>query len=246
MDFVNFFVIVGLIVLFSNIQKRRKRARRDEQEAPAERQDSPAEETQVEESAPRKVKKRIVIRRRVPAESRGEETTASPSAQPAPNAEGGYDYEAFRKKLRKAWKMQEDGAETSTDGVYREAEKHDDCEIQKEMQREPAAKRVRDIPRAEAPREERRTAPKPAARPAPKAAPKTASVPRAAAARTVAPEKSVWEKKPVLAARAPKAAAVAEEPQRVWSEKDVRQWILYDAVFGEPRARRPWTPRRRA
>lgn len=245
MDFVNFFVIVGLIVLFSNIQKRRKRARRDEQEAPAERRDAPAEETRAEERAPRKVKKRIIIRR-VPAGGRREE---SAEAQPAPasaNAEGGYDYEAFRKKLRKAWKMSEDGAETSTDGVYREAEKHDDCEIQKEMQREPAAKRVRDIPRAEAPREERRTAPKPGARPAPKAAPKTASVPHAAAARTVTPEKSVWEKKPVLVARAPKAAAVAEEPPRVWSEKDVRQWILYDAVFGEPRARRPWTPRRRA
>lgn len=244
MDFVNFFVIVGLIVLFSNIQKRRKRARRDEQEAPAERRDVPVEETRAEERAPRRVKKRIIIRR-VPAGSRGgeTETTASPSSSASANAEGGYDYEAFRKKLRKAWKMPEDGAETSTDGVYRETKKHDDCAIQKEMRREPTPERPRDIRKAEQNRA-RQAAAKPSARPS---APKAASVPRAAAVRTVQAEKSVWEKKPVAAVRAPAAAAVSQaETPRVWSEKDVRQWMIYDAVFGEPRARRPWTPRRRA
>lgn len=227
MDFVNFLVIVGLIILFSKIQNRRKSARRGKEP-----------EQQEQEERPRKVKKRIIIRRRVPAGERTEmpaEVQPAPRAQPVPNAEGGYDYEAFRRKLRKAWKMPEEG--TASDGVYREETKQDDCAIQKEMKKEPA----RDIPKPE-----RRAAPKPAVRPAPKEVPKAVFAPRAAAARTVTPEKSIWEKKPVAASRIPKAAAAGEEPQRVWTEEDVRRWMMYDAVFGEPRARRPWTPRRRA
>lgn len=42
-----------------------------------------------------------------------------------------------------------------------------------------------------------------------------------------------------------KAPPAALLPHWGWTEADVERWVLYDAVLGEPRSRRPWMPPQR-
>ena len=37
-----------------------------------------------------------------------------------------------------------------------------------------------------------------------------------------------------------------ETPQKKWTQEDAKQWLVYDAIFGPPRAKRPWGIERRS
>ncbi|GEM_PF-6007917 len=146
------------------------------------------------------------------------ETSETKPAAPAETS-GSYDYERFRRKLRRAWKLPEAGT-----GEEADAEDH----VEKETRRE-----ERPV----------RTSPAPVPVPEP-SAPMTAEE---------AERLRRWQdyarrqEAPVSAAA---AAMVSAEPAdreprslpRRWTERDAEQWMIYDAVFGEPRSRRRWRP----
>lgn len=142
---------------------------------------------------------------------------APPETKPAAPAEtrGGYDYEQFRRKLRRAWKLPE-------------AETGEDVDTGEETRRE-----ERPV----------RTSPAPVPVPEP-SAPMTAEEAERLrrwqdyARRQEAPV-------PAAAAAMVSAEPADREPRslpRRWTERDAEQWMIYDAVFGEPRSRRRWRP----
>lgn len=140
-------------------------------------------------------------------------------------AEAGYDYGEFRKKLRQAWKLpnpSETQEETEAeDRTYREPEKT----------------------------EERKPTPVPVQPPERKApVPAAGQRPRTAADVYNEEQRRRWqqyaEENGALRTDEPvhRAAATAEPVRKVWTEKDAEQWIRYDAVFGEPRSKKAWSP----
>ena len=130
----------------------------------------------------------------------------------------GYDYAAFRKRLKQAW-AEESGADGSGKEKPSPAES---------LPEEETAEKT-SIPPGEAPE---------------------ASIPQSAERAPVpAPEPAAGQGKelpsPSSSGRTEKAACPAAEvpgPGVRWSEADVEKWAVYDAVLGEPRSRRPWTP----
>lgn len=164
------------------------------------------------------------------AEERQETEDAPPVPQETHDAvdraaEAGYDYGEFRKKLRQAWKLPNpSGTQEETeaeDRTYREPEKTEE--------RKPTPVLVQ--------RPERR-APVPAA----------GQRPRTAADVYNEEQRRRWqqyaEENGALRTAEPvhRAAATAEPVRKVWTEKDAEQWIRYDAVFGEPRSKKAWSP----
>lgn len=141
---------------------------------------------------------------------------AQPETKPAAPAETrGYDYERFRRKLRRAWKLPE--AETGEDVDTEEETGREECPV--------------------------RTSPAPVPVPEP-SAPMTAEEAgrlrrwQDYARRQEAPV-------PAAAAAMVSAEPAAREPRSLpyrWTERDAEQWMIYDAVFGEPRSRRRWRP----
>lgn len=145
--------------------------------------------------------------------------------KPAAPAEtrGGYDYERFRRKLRRAWKLPD--AESGGG-----AEETDRAAADEETGRE--EKPAPPVPEPVA-------VPEPAA-PAPMSADEAARLRRWQdyARRQAAPAPTA------AAPMAPGEAAAGEPCSRLrrWTERDAEQWMIYDAVFGEPRSRRRWRP----
>lgn len=148
---------------------------------------------------------------------------APPETKPAAPAEtsGSYDYERFRRKLRRAWKLPE--AETDE-----EADAEDRVRVAREAGREERPVQTS-------------SAPVPVPEPS---APMTAEEAERLrrwqdyARRQEAPA-------PAAAAAMVSAKPADREPRslpRRWTERDAEQWMIYDAVFGEPRSRRRWQP----
>lgn len=138
-------------------------------------------------------------------------------------ADAGYDYGEFRKKLRQAWKLPgpEESQEKDEDQVYTEPERS--------VERQPVPVPVPQMEKNE------------------RAFP-SAERPKTAADAYNEEQRRRWQQYAEESREAPehtvqKLAAANEEPSRkVWTEKDAEQWIRYDAVFGEPRSKKPWSP----
>lgn len=148
-----------------------------------------------------------------------ETSETKPAAPAETHGSYSYDYERFRRKLRRAWKLPE--AET---GEEADAEDH----VEEETCRE-----ERPV----------RTSPAPAPVPEP-SAPMTAEEAERLrrwqdyARRQEAPA-------PAAATAIGSAEPADREPRSLphrWTERDAEQWMIYDAVFGEPRSRRRWRP----
>lgn len=140
-------------------------------------------------------------------------------------AEAGYDYGEFRKKLRQAWKLPApSGPQEETkaeDQVYKEAERPEE--------RKSVPVTVR---------KEERKAPAPAAGPRPRTAADVYNEEQRRRWQQYAEENgSLRADEPVH-----RVAVTAEPVRKVWTEKDAEQWIRYDAVFGEPRSKKAWSP----
>lgn len=184
MDWLNIFFFAALIYFFSSLQKRRKSGRApDERSGESGRPEEPPAQVERQNSPP-------------PQRTRTEGRPAP--ASPKESAPGSYDYEAFRKKLRRAWKLDQPEPADRNETPANEA-------------RTEAAERARQRRYAEYLR--RIPVPEPSADASPR---------------------------PAVSA-AEQTGRAAERP---WSEQDVRRWMVYDAVFGNPRSRRPWTPPR--
>lgn len=144
--------------------------------------------------------------------------------KPAAPAEtrGSYDYERFRKKLRRAWKLPD------ADGGG-EAEETERTAAEEESGRE--ARPVRPAPAPV-------SVPEPVTQ-APMSAEEASRLrrwqdyARRSETVTLAAAASVAPAEP---------AAGGPRPRRRWTERDAEQWLIYDAVFGEPRSRRRWRP----
>ena len=188
----NVLFVAALIYFFSSIQKRKKGRETPPEEPPLplEPPDIPRERTR---------------------------TSSRPAGEAQTTEAGGYDYEAFRKKLRKAWKLPEENGEETSDAV--QAEKNEPAPVAP-----PSAKRqqpeAESVPSPEMSAEEARRQ----------------HLWQDYARRTEEPEKET------TAAPAAALRPVCAKETRRWSERDAEQWVLYDAVFGEPRSRRPWQP----
>lgn len=148
-----------------------------------------------------------------------------PEETEAPAAEaGGYDYGDFRRRLRRAWKLPEDG---NGDAPDEEKAAQDASQPEKEERREPRMEPAekqggrQDAPRPRLTKEEEE-------------------------------RRRIWQdyagRGQTAAAAAPAAfsASSGKELRRAvrksWTEEDARQWARYDAVFGAPRAKVPWRP----
>lgn len=195
MEWINVAVVLAVIYLFSSI-KRRNRNRRPP------------------EDLPRMPEER---RDRWPEGGSPDSTGSSGSADASPA--GGYDYKAFRKKLRTAWKLPET-EQAETEVVFREVPPEPPV-VEQPWQPAPTPAPVRETPIDTAELARQRQMQEYAARLAAKTEPGAL---------------------PALAATAP---AVPAGPQSAtsWSEDAVRQWMIYDAVLGEPRSRQTWRPR---
>lgn len=153
-------------------------------------------------------------------EEKIEESASSPDQAEKKEPEappGSRSYEEFRKKLRKAWHMPEEAWEES-------AEEKEEMPLPPDL---------------DAPPYEEKEPPRPAAE-EPSAAP---------GKRTSPPEKAPSgggrQGAAISGKEQGKAAPAALPSHGGWTEADVERWALYDAVLGEPRSRRPWTPPRR-
>lgn len=150
-----------------------------------------------------------------------------PEETEVPAAEaGGYDYGDFRRRLRRAWKLPDDGSGDAPD----------------------EEKAAQDVPQ---PAEER---PEPRMEPAEKPGGRQ-DAPRPRLTGEEEERRRIWqdyaERGHTAAASAASAFSAAsfdsgKEPRRAarksWTEEDARQWVRYDAVFGAPRAKTPWRP----
>lgn len=132
--------------------------------------------------------------------------------------QGGYDYEEFRKKLRKSW------------GNASEQEE----------KKEPISHTPQKT------NEARQDAPLPKSRPMPapeKPAMTEAEKRRFEAMQALAAQDRKKEK--VKEAESiPKKTEKTASPEEMWTEDAVEKWAVYDAVLGSPRSRKPWQPRR--
>jgi hypothetical protein len=173
----------------------------------------------------RKEKKRL--RRRIKwdrAESKqGKKKERTPVLVSLPPKKGketqeSFDYEEFRRKLRQSWgldKNPEESTEKETEGILDSVSVNENVTLgQSGPAEEKAARR------------------------------ETAHVsgkenPLAEPVSPAMPEKPQKPVKPQASAAIWKAS-LRRKPRARWSEQDVQQWMIYDAVLGRPRCQNPY------
>lgn len=204
MDWLNIFFFAALIYFFSFLQKRRKSGRApDERSGESGRPEEPPAQAE----------------QRNPPPPRRTRTEGRPApASPKESAPGSYDYEAFRKKLRRAWKL--DQPETADRNGTPANEARTEAAAPARPDAEPRQPPAAEADAAERARQRR-----------------YAEYLR----RIPVPEPSADASFRPAVSAAEQTGRAAERP---WSEQDVRRWMVYDAVFGDPRSRRQWTPPR--
>ncbi len=165
------------------------------------------------------------IQKRKKAGRREEERTEAPQTPEPRSPEAGrtpgqtYDYGEFRKKLRRAWKLPEEKEEGGENTAPCPAEP-----AQEDTEPAESVKVPLRVQKTQGNEEQEREILRRQAEYLAYAA-KTESVPE----KETIPEQTLSD--------------TAKEARR-WTEEDVKRWIVYDAVFGEPRSRRPWKEHR--
>lgn len=162
-----------------------------------------------------------------PAEETEPSRDLPPSAENGNPNEAGYDYSEFRKKLRTAWKLPE---REERDGTYQEPDLKNDAEEALEPDR---------VVSESAPEE----------RPISKERPVQTDTKQSAIDAMNQEQVRRWQEyareqeagKPTVQ-RSVVQSENTISSGRALTEKDAAQWVRYDAMFGEPRSRRPWKP----
>lgn len=151
----------------------------------------------------------------LPPDNPPQEKSVPPSAA---DADGEYDYQALRKKILTTWGKQEEDKELDLPD-----------EMEKTVYQE-----------------------NPLPTPSPSATIKKKEV---TAEQGLSMQERVRmermqayvKQKPVKKERDPREGGLAKEetsalPAKKWTEKDAREWVRYDAIFGAPRSKAPWQP----
>lgn len=136
-----------------------------------------------------------------------------------------YDYDAFRKKLRTAWHLPDTDNQEQGDV---EPEQNTDVKMNAETRTDPSAPAD---PTVLISKESDNTD-------------QSQTEPGGGEAKEVRKWQQYAQKKAVTPViQEPSVALpIQKAHQKQWSEKDVEQWVRYEAVFGPPRCRSPWYP----
>lgn len=160
----------------------------------------------------------------LPQDEEEEPGSSLPSEKTAGQDEE-YDYDAFRKKLRIAWHLPSEDSEEPVDAVpdqKSDAKRQSETIIQQTTPAEPTVLISQES--AEADRKQRESDSVPV-----KEVQKWQQYAQKKADTTVIKKSAV-------------TPSYHAANQKQWSEKDVEQWVQYEAVFGPPRCRSPWYP----
>ncbi len=165
-----------------------------------------------------------------------EDDTLPGASVPSPGSNQGstgYDYGEFRKKLRTAWKLPDPEVD---DGTYHEPERKD---VSSQIP-EPDATAV-SVPDPVEERPHVIQKEKPVAVETKASAIDQLNQEQVRRWQQYAQEKDNEKgtERQSLPLTQPGRSAAGS---KIWTEKDVEQWARYDAIFGEPRSRRPWQP----
>jgi hypothetical protein len=132
-----------------------------------------------------------------------------------------FDYEEFRRKLRQSWGLDKNPDETAEKETDEEKESLDSVFADEHVSLgQSSPDEEKNITRKTAPGSGKEN---PLAEPVSPAMPEKPQKP-------VKPQASaaVWK------------ASLRKKPRARWSEKDVQQWMIYDAVLGRPRCQNPY------
>ena len=146
-----------------------------------------------------------------------EEKSVPPSAA---DTDGEYDYQALRKKILTTWGKQEEGKELDLPDEMEKPVDHETplptpplaAPIKKQQVTE-----AQDLSMQERARLEQMQA--------------------YVKEKPVPVKKKCEHREGTLPAEEKSVTSVRE-----WTEKDAREWVRYDAIFGSPRSRSPWQP----
>ena len=136
----------------------------------------------------------------------------------AADTDGEYDYQALRKKILTTWGKQEEGKELDLPDEMEKPVYHE-----KPLPKPPLSATIK---------EKKVTA--------------TQGLSMQERARMERMQ-AYAKQKPVKKERDPREGGLAKEetsalPAKKWTEKDAREWVRYDAIFGAPRSKAPWQP----